>query len=84
MHWLEELGIAQAMLGLEVVNLGPFLVESDLEGNSLFECANRGVNENPERLYASLRLAATAKRPHRAMKTFEYRFAARNEYLGSE
>ena len=36
-HWLEDLGIAQAMWVLEVENFGPFLVESDLNGNSLFE-----------------------------------------------
>jgi L(+)-tartrate dehydratase beta subunit len=39
--WLEELGIAQAIWILEVENFGPFLVESDLEGNSLFERENR-------------------------------------------
>ena len=38
---LEELGIAQAIWILEVENFGPFLVESDLEGNSLFERENR-------------------------------------------
>ena len=40
-HWLEELGIAQAIWVLEVENFGPFLVESDLQGNSLFERENR-------------------------------------------
>jgi L(+)-tartrate dehydratase beta subunit len=39
--WLEELGIAQAIWVLEVENFGPFLVESDLQGNSLFERENR-------------------------------------------
>ena len=35
-HWLDELGIAQAMWLFDVENFGPFIVESDLEGNSLF------------------------------------------------
>jgi L(+)-tartrate dehydratase beta subunit len=39
--WLKELGIAQAIWVLEVENFGPFLVESDLQGNSLFERENR-------------------------------------------
>ena len=44
-HWLDELGIAQAMWVLEVDNLGPFIVESDSEGNSLFELSNKVINE---------------------------------------
>ena len=40
-HWLDELGIAQAMWVLTVEKFGPFLVESDLDGNSLFEQRNR-------------------------------------------
>lgn len=39
--WLKELGVAQAIWVLEVENFGPFLVESDLQGNSLFERENR-------------------------------------------
>ena len=57
-HWLEELGIAQAMWVLEVENFGPFLVESDLAGNSLFEQQNRAINKNVEGLYAGLRQPA--------------------------
>lgn len=53
-HWLEELGIAQAVWVLECSKLGPFIVESDSEGNSLFELANQKVNERLDRLYASL------------------------------
>ena len=33
-HWLDELGIAQAMWLFDVENFGPFIVESDLAGNS--------------------------------------------------
>lgn len=54
-HWLEELGIAQAMWVLEVENFGPFLVESDLKGNSLFEQENRAVNANVDKVFEGLR-----------------------------
>ncbi|HAT35980.1 MAG TPA: fumarate hydratase [Rhodospirillaceae bacterium] len=54
-HWLEELGIAQAMWVLEVENFGPFLVESDLNGNSLFEQENRAVNANIDKVFEGLR-----------------------------
>ena len=57
-HWLEDLGIAQAMWVLEVENFGPFLVESDLAGNSLFEQQNRAINKNVEGLYEGLRQPA--------------------------
>jgi len=53
-HWLEELGIAQAMWVLEVENFGPFLVESDLAGNSLFEANNRALDARIEGLYQGL------------------------------
>lgn len=54
-HWLEELGIAQAMWVLTVENFGPFLVESDLAGNSLFEQQNRIVNQRVEEAYEGLK-----------------------------
>ncbi len=54
-HWLEDLGIAQAMWVLEVENFGPFLVESDLNGNSLFEQENRAVNKSLSKVYEGLR-----------------------------
>ena len=53
--WLKELGIAQAVWVLEVENFGPFLVESDLAGNSLFGAANRALDRRIEGLYAGLR-----------------------------
>jgi len=53
-HWLEELGIAQALWVLEVERLGPFLVESDLEGRSLFALANREVTARVRAVYQSL------------------------------
>jgi L(+)-tartrate dehydratase beta subunit len=60
-HWLAELGIAQAMWVLEVENFGPFLVESDLAGNSLFESQNRQINAGIERLYEGLRSPALGR-----------------------
>lgn len=53
-HWLEDLGIAQAIWVLEVERMGPFIVESDAEGNSLFELCNAEVNKNLDKLYAGL------------------------------
>lgn len=53
-HWLEELGIAQAMWVLEVENMGPFIVESDLEGNSLFDLSNQAINKKLPELYRAL------------------------------
>lgn len=54
-HWLEELGIAQAMWLFEVENFGPFIVESDLEGNSLFARHAEVINAGIEKLYAGLK-----------------------------
>jgi len=54
-HWLEELGIAQAIWVLEVENFGPFLVDSDSEGRSLFEQHNRRLNQRIEGLYEGLK-----------------------------
>ena len=53
-HWLKELGIAQALWVLEVERLGPFLVEGDAEGHSLFELANREINLRLDEVYAGL------------------------------
>ena len=53
-HWLKELGIAQACWVLEVEKLGPFLVEGDAEGRSLFEIANREINVRIDEVYKML------------------------------
>ena len=50
-HWLEELGIAQAMWVLEVENFGPFIVESDFNGDSLFERENKKIARNLPAVY---------------------------------
>jgi L(+)-tartrate dehydratase beta subunit len=60
-HWLEELGNAQAMWVFDVENLGPFIVESDLQGNSLFEQQGKLINANLEELYAGLNAPALAR-----------------------
>ncbi|HXW48286.1 MAG TPA: fumarate hydratase C-terminal domain-containing protein [Xanthobacteraceae bacterium] len=56
-YWLKELGLAQAVWVLEVEKFGPFLVESDLAGNSLFERENAKIAPGLERLYAGTRPA---------------------------
>ncbi|WP_089941756.1 fumarate hydratase C-terminal domain-containing protein [Candidatus Entotheonella palauensis] len=53
-YWKDELGLAQAMWVLEVEKFGPFLVECDIEGNSLFSRANAEVNETFQPLYEGL------------------------------
>jgi len=59
--WLDELGIAQAMWILEVEQFGPLLVESDLDGNSLFESQNALVNDQIKAAYAGLRKPALSR-----------------------
>ena len=60
-YWVEELGNAQAMWVFEVENFGPFLVECDLEGNSLFEQQNKLINANLEALYEGLKAPALSR-----------------------
>ena len=56
-HWLEELGIAQAIWVLDVEAFGPFIVESDLSGNSLFERENAKIAKRLDALYEGTRPA---------------------------
>lgn len=60
-HWLKELGIAQAMWVMEVENFGPFIVESDLVGNSLFERENDKISKGLAKVYEGTK-PATLKR----------------------
>ncbi len=53
-HWLAELGIAQAMWVFEVENFGPLLVDCDGAGNSLFEANNRAMKATIEAAYEGL------------------------------
>jgi L(+)-tartrate dehydratase beta subunit len=60
-HWLRELGIAQAIWVLEVDRMGPFLVEGDAAGRSLFALANREINRRIEEVYRTLPPPALAR-----------------------
>ncbi len=60
-HWIDDLGIAQAMWVLEVEKFGPLLVESDMDGNSLFERNNRIVNQGLARVYEGLKPPSLAR-----------------------
>jgi L(+)-tartrate dehydratase beta subunit len=70
-HWLDELGIAQAMWILRVENFGPLLVESDLAGNSLFERNNAEINARVAGLYEGLRPPALSRYGETGDKTEE-------------
>ena len=56
-RWAKELGIAQAMWVLEVENFGPFIVASDLDGNSLFDRENALIAEKLPAAYEGTRPA---------------------------
>ena len=58
MQWLEELGLAQAMWFFDVEKFGPFIVDSDLQGNSLFSQQGELVNQNIDKLYEGLKTPA--------------------------
>ena len=57
-HWLDQLGIAQAMWMFKVEKFGPFLVDSDLDGNSLFAQQGELINKNLSNLYKGLKVPA--------------------------
>ena len=54
-YWLMELGLAQAVWALDVENCGPFIVEGDIAGNSLFERENAKMAAGIKALYAGTR-----------------------------
>ncbi len=54
-HWLDELGLAQGIWVLDVEHFGPFLVDGDLAGNSLFERENARIEPRLKALYAGTR-----------------------------
>jgi L(+)-tartrate dehydratase beta subunit len=56
-YWLQELGLAQAVWVLDVKKFGPFLVESDLAGNSLFERENAKIAPGLAQHYAGTKPA---------------------------
>ncbi len=51
---------AQALWNCEVADFGPFLVESDAAGNSLFERNNRAMAARIDALYGGLNPPAPA------------------------
>jgi len=54
-HWLDELGIAQALWVFRVEKFGPFIVDSDISGNSLFVRHGDIVNKKIAGLYEGLK-----------------------------
>lgn len=56
-YWKDELGLAQAVWVLDVERFGPFLVESDLDGQSLFERENAKIAPGLDKLYEGTRPA---------------------------
>ncbi len=60
-EWFEELGNAQAMWVFEVENFGPFIVDSDLDGNSLFEQQSQSINAKLDKLYEGLKPPALSR-----------------------
>lgn len=55
--WREDLGLAQAIWLIKVENFGPFIVESDLSGNSLFERENAKIAAGLDKVYEGTRPA---------------------------
>jgi L(+)-tartrate dehydratase beta subunit len=70
-HWVEELGFAQALWVLDVENFGPFLVESDFAGASLFARENAKIAPNIEKLYAGTKPATMRRSGETDDKTDE-------------
>ncbi len=60
-EWYQELGNAQAMWVFEVENFGPFIVDSDLQGRSLFEEQGLKINEKLQKLYQGLKPPALSR-----------------------
>ena len=59
--WLDELGIAQAMWLFQTKNFGPFIVDSDIAGNSLFTQHTDAVGEKLADLYKGLKPLALSR-----------------------
>ncbi len=70
-YWAQELGLAQAIWVLDVEKFGPFLVESDLQGRSLFERENAKIAPGLERLYEGTRPATLRRYGETSDKTDE-------------
>lgn len=70
-HWLDELGIAQAMWIIDVQDFGPFIADSDLAGNSLFEQQNSQIDSRIDGLYANLKPPALSRHGETKARTDE-------------
>ena len=60
-HWLDDLGIAQAMWVIEVEKFGPLIVDGDIHGNSLFDENNREIAKGFAKLYKGLKKPALSR-----------------------
>lgn len=60
-EWVKELGNAQAMWVFEVENFGPFIVDGDRQGNSLFEQHSEKINQKLAKLYDGLQAPALSR-----------------------
>ncbi len=60
-EWFNELGNAQAMWLFEVENFGPFIVDGDRQGNSLFDKHNKQIDQNLSALYEGLQPPALSR-----------------------
>lgn len=54
-HWVEELGLSEALWVLDLDDLGPLLVEGDAKGNSFFAQVNDEINNQLTPLYEGLK-----------------------------
>lgn len=70
-YGIDDFGIAQAGWTFEVENFGPLLVESDINGNSLFETHNADINSSIERAYEGLKPLALSRFGETDKKTDE-------------
>ena len=70
-YWRQELGLAQAVWVLDVDHFGPFIVESDLDGCSLFERENEKIAPGLERLYGGTKPATLRRYGETSDKTDE-------------
>ena len=60
-HWLDKLGIAQAMWVIDVENFGPLIVDGDIHGNSLFDENNKQIAKGFDKLYEGLKKPALSR-----------------------
>ena len=70
-YWIDELGVAQAIWVLEVEHFGPFLVECDTNGQSLFEQSKQQIDQNIDTLYKGLKQPALSRYGETTSRTDE-------------